>query len=60
MSTRPSSGPDLPAVSASKVDVNAIPVYKPVGKPITQVSIDEGLSHTHPTFLFAHFIDIAF
>ncbi|KAI1443738.1 Fip1 motif-domain-containing protein [Annulohypoxylon stygium] len=44
MSTRPSSGPDLPAVSASKVDVNAIPVYKPVGKPITQVSIDEDLA----------------
>ncbi|KAL7629788.1 cleavage polyadenylation factor subunit fip1 [Parahypoxylon ruwenzoriense] len=37
------SGADLPAVSASKVDVSAIPVYKPVGKPITQVNIDEDL-----------------
>ncbi|KAK1765854.1 Fip1 motif-domain-containing protein [Phialemonium atrogriseum] len=37
------SGADLPAVSTSKVDVNAIPVHKPTGKPITQVSIDEDL-----------------
>ncbi|KAI1775784.1 Fip1 motif-domain-containing protein [Hypoxylon cercidicola] len=37
------SGSDLPAVSTSKVDVNAVPVYKPVGKPITQVNIDEDL-----------------
>ncbi|KAI8956545.1 Fip1 motif-domain-containing protein [Daldinia sp. FL1419] len=37
------SGRDLPAVSTSKVDVNVIPVYKPVGKPITQVNIDEDL-----------------
>ncbi|KAI0889495.1 Fip1 motif-domain-containing protein [Annulohypoxylon maeteangense] len=43
-STQPTLGPDLPAVSTSKVDVNAIPVYKPVGKPITQVSIDEDLA----------------
>jgi hypothetical protein len=26
----------------SKVDVNAIPVHKGTGKPITQVNIDEG------------------
>ncbi|RYP04904.1 hypothetical protein DL764_004174 [Monosporascus ibericus] len=37
------SGADLPPVSTSKIDVNAIPVYKPVGKPITQVNIDEDL-----------------
>ncbi|KAI1634058.1 Fip1 motif-domain-containing protein [Biscogniauxia mediterranea] len=37
------SGADLPAVSTSKIDVNAIPVYKPTGKPITQVNIDEDL-----------------
>ncbi|KAI6087728.1 Fip1 motif-domain-containing protein [Hypoxylon rubiginosum] len=37
------SSSELPAVSTSKVDVNAIPVYKPVGKPITQVNIDEDL-----------------
>ncbi|KAI0376081.1 Fip1 motif-domain-containing protein [Hypomontagnella monticulosa] len=41
--SRAVTGPDLPAVSTSKVDVNAIPVYKPVGKPITQVNIDEDL-----------------
>ncbi|KAF3066484.1 Pre-mRNA polyadenylation factor FIP1 [Daldinia childiae] len=41
--TRSTSGHDLPAVSTSKVDVNAIPVYKPVGKPITQINIDEDL-----------------
>ncbi|KAI0482038.1 Fip1 motif-domain-containing protein [Xylariaceae sp. FL0804] len=35
---------ELPPVSTSKVDVNATPIYKPVGKPITQVNIDEDLS----------------
>ncbi|KAI1373308.1 Fip1 motif-domain-containing protein [Hypoxylon crocopeplum] len=44
MSSRAAPGPELPAVSTSKVDVNAIPVYKPVGKPITQVNIDEDLT----------------
>ncbi|OTB01062.1 hypothetical protein M426DRAFT_223286 [Hypoxylon sp. CI-4A] len=42
-SARAVAGSDLPPVSTSKVDVNAIPVYKPVGKPITQVNIDEDL-----------------
>ncbi|KAI1383713.1 Fip1 motif-domain-containing protein [Hypoxylon trugodes] len=42
--SRASSGSELPPVSTSKVDVNAIPVYKPVGKPITQVNIDEDLA----------------
>ncbi|KAI5861547.1 Fip1 motif-domain-containing protein [Durotheca rogersii] len=37
------SGADLAAVSTSTVDVNAIPIYKPAGKPITQVNIDEDL-----------------
>ncbi|KAI1437896.1 Fip1 motif-domain-containing protein [Xylaria sp. CBS 124048] len=37
------SGADLPPVSTSTIDVNAIPVYKPVGKPITQVNIDQDL-----------------
>ncbi|KAI2640910.1 Fip1 motif-domain-containing protein [Hypomontagnella submonticulosa] len=41
--SRAAPGSELPAVSTSKVDVNAIPVYKPVGKPITQVNIDEDL-----------------
>lgn len=36
------SGADLPAVSTSKVDINAIPIHKGTGKPITQVNIDEG------------------
>ncbi|KAI2619134.1 Fip1 motif-domain-containing protein [Hypoxylon sp. NC1633] len=43
-SSRVALDPDAPAVSTSKVDVNAIPVYKPVGKPITQVNIDEDLA----------------
>ncbi|KAI0012429.1 Fip1 motif-domain-containing protein [Xylariaceae sp. FL0662B] len=42
-SSKSTSGADLPPVSTSKVDVNAIPVYKPAGKPITQVNIDEDL-----------------
>ncbi|KAH8912681.1 Fip1-domain-containing protein [Coniochaeta sp. PMI_546] len=37
------SGADLPAVSTSKVDINAIPIHKGTGKPITQVNIDEDL-----------------
>lgn len=37
------SGADLPAVATSKVDVNAIPIHKATGKPITQVNIDEGM-----------------
>ncbi|KAB5523827.1 Fip1 domain-containing protein [Coniochaeta sp. 2T2.1] len=38
------SGADLPAVSTSKVDINAIPIHKATGKPITQVNIDEDLA----------------
>lgn len=38
------SGADLPAVSTSKVDINAIPIHKGTGKPITQVNIDEDLT----------------
>lgn len=34
---------ELPPVSTSTIDVNAVPVYKPVGKPITQVNIDQDL-----------------
>lgn len=30
------------AASKSTIDINANPVYAPAGKPITQVSIDEG------------------
>ncbi|KAI3320174.1 Fip1-domain-containing protein [Xylariaceae sp. AK1471] len=37
------SGAELPPVSTSTIDVNAIPVYKPAGKPITQVNIDQDL-----------------
>ncbi len=40
-----SKGPSaaaLPPVSMSQVDVNAIPIHKGTGKPITQVNIDEG------------------
>jgi pre-mRNA 3'-end-processing factor FIP1 len=32
-----------PAKSTSKIDINAIPIYKPTGKPLTQLSIDEDL-----------------
>ncbi|KAI1182603.1 Fip1 motif-domain-containing protein [Nemania serpens] len=38
-----SASAELPAVSTSTIDVNAIPIYKPVGKPITQVNIDQDL-----------------
>ena len=41
---KPSSGAELPPVSTSKIDVNAVPVYKPVGKAITQVQLDQGMS----------------
>jgi len=41
-SKAPPSGADLPAVSMSQIDVNAIPIHKGTGKPLTQVNIDEG------------------
>jgi pre-mRNA 3'-end-processing factor FIP1 len=42
--TPPVSGADLPGIATSKIDVDAKPIYKPAGKPITQVNIDEGRS----------------
>ncbi|KAH7035781.1 Fip1 motif-domain-containing protein [Microdochium trichocladiopsis] len=42
LSTRKTSQ-SHPAVSTSKVDVHAVPTYKPAGKPITQVNIDTDL-----------------
>ncbi|KAI8631896.1 Fip1 motif-domain-containing protein [Xylariaceae sp. FL1651] len=41
--SKSTSGVELPPVSTSKIDVNAIPIYKPAGKPITQVNIDQDL-----------------
>jgi pre-mRNA 3'-end-processing factor FIP1 len=41
---RSASGAELPAVATSKIDINAVPIHKGTGKPITQVNIDEGLS----------------
>lgn len=41
-SSKGASAAELPAVSTSTIDVNAVPIYKPVGKPITQVNIDQG------------------
>lgn len=41
--TAPSGGGDLPAVSTSKLDINAKPIYPPAGKPITAVEIDTDL-----------------
>ncbi|KAI0403790.1 Fip1-domain-containing protein [Xylaria palmicola] len=38
-----STSTELPPVSTSTIDVNAVPIYKPVGKPITQVNIDGDL-----------------
>ncbi|KAK0620888.1 Fip1 motif-domain-containing protein [Immersiella caudata] len=35
---------DQPPVSTSKIDVNAIPIHKQTGKPLTQVNIDEDLA----------------
>ncbi|KAL2018168.1 hypothetical protein VTK56DRAFT_1193 [Thermocarpiscus australiensis] len=37
------SSADPPPASTSKIDVNAIPIHKPTGKPLTQVNIDEDL-----------------
>lgn len=37
------SGADLPAIKTSTLDINAIPVHKGTGKPITQVNIDDDL-----------------
>ncbi|KAI0101472.1 Fip1-domain-containing protein [Nemania sp. FL0031] len=42
-SSKSAANGELPPVSTSTIDVNAIPVYKPVGKPITQVNIDQDL-----------------
>ncbi|KAI1740221.1 Fip1 motif-domain-containing protein [Xylaria scruposa] len=42
-STKGSAATELPPVSTSTVDVNAVPIYKPAGKPITQVNIDTDL-----------------
>ncbi|KAI0198126.1 Fip1 motif-domain-containing protein [Astrocystis sublimbata] len=36
-------GAELPPVSTSTVDVHAVPIYKPAGKPITHVNIDTDL-----------------
>ncbi|PSS05182.1 Fip1 motif-domain-containing protein [Coniella lustricola] len=41
--TKPPSGVDHPAIRTSTLDLNAIPVHKETGKPITQVNIDEDL-----------------
>ena len=43
---KPTSGAELPPVSTSKIDVNAVPIYKPVGKPITQVQVDQGAQNS--------------
>ncbi|KAI9832219.1 MAG: hypothetical protein M1826_002223 [Phylliscum demangeonii] len=37
------SGADYPEVRTSKIDVDQVPVYKPVGKLITEVDVDEDL-----------------
>ncbi|KAI0910882.1 Fip1-domain-containing protein [Ustulina deusta] len=37
------SAAELPPVSTSTIDVHAVPIYNPVGKPITQVNIDQDL-----------------
>ncbi|GAW23404.1 hypothetical protein ANO14919_129630 [Xylariales sp. No.14919] len=42
--SKSTSGAELPPVSTSTIDVHAVPVYKPVGKPITQVNIDQDLA----------------
>ncbi|KAI1862067.1 uncharacterized protein JN550_010532 [Neoarthrinium moseri] len=41
--SKPASGADYPAVATSKIDVDAIPIHKGTGKPITQVNIDDDL-----------------
>ncbi|KAI0529936.1 Fip1 motif-domain-containing protein [Xylaria digitata] len=41
--SKSASGAELPPVSTSTIDVHAVPVYKPAGKPITQVNIDQDL-----------------
>ncbi|KAK4445979.1 Fip1 motif-domain-containing protein [Podospora aff. communis PSN243] len=41
---QPAQRQDHPPVSTSKIDVNAIPIHKQTGKPLTQVIIDEDLA----------------
>ncbi|KAJ3562526.1 hypothetical protein NPX13_g8540 [Xylaria arbuscula] len=41
--TTTTSGAELPPVSNSTIDVHAVPIYTPAGKPITQVNIDTDL-----------------
>ena len=36
------SGADFPALRTSKIDVDHMPFYQPVGKPLDEVDIDEG------------------
>lgn len=43
----PSADQASAAASKSTVDINANPVYAQVGKPITQVNIDEGETTSH-------------
>lgn len=35
-------GSSYPAVKASDIDVDAKPVYEPIGKPITEIDMDAG------------------
>ena len=37
------SGADYPEVRTSNIDVDHVPVYKPAGKSLTEVDIDEGM-----------------
>lgn len=41
--TAPSGGGDLPAISTSKLDINAKPIYLPANKAITALDIDADL-----------------
>ncbi|KAI9801826.1 MAG: hypothetical protein M1825_003199 [Sarcosagium campestre] len=41
--TPPKSGADYPEVRTSKIDVDAVPIFEPAGKPVTELDIDEDL-----------------
>lgn len=40
--TPPRVGASYPATSTSKIDVDAMPIYEPNGRPITEINMDTG------------------
>ena len=38
-------GSSYPAVKTSRIDIDAVPIHEPTGKPVTEVDMDAGTSH---------------